>query len=132
MPKINAFLICDEVLSENNKKVIRGIFDTIYTKRLPITHPYFAIYLHMDIPKENEKGYKYKIEIKKEEEVIYSTDFFSVYTNKPRNQITHWVVKLTFKEEGRYDIYFYIKWLNGEENTIKNYFFVKIINKHGK
>lgn len=46
-PSKEAMLVCDQIITEagTNKKTLVGIFEQIYTQKLPCTHPNLSVYI---------------------------------------------------------------------------------------
>jgi hypothetical protein len=108
---IQVAVLCDAATDNNGKLNILGTFDTIYTARLPETHPQCSIAIRMTFNKVEEGAHKVKlnfvdedgksvmppIEMPVEVLVPEETIFLS------RNIIVN-IQKLRFEKEGLYSI----------------------------
>lgn len=62
LPRLNAMLICDQVITEvgTNKKSLIGVFEIINVRDFPCMHPFLAVYVKLT----DAKGeYKFKLEL---------------------------------------------------------------------
>ncbi|MDD5218413.1 MAG: hypothetical protein PHS88_09970 [Candidatus Omnitrophica bacterium] len=62
IPKTNAMLICDYVITEqgSNKKSLIGVFENIAATTFPCIHPSLSVYIKMT---EGQGNYRFRLEL---------------------------------------------------------------------
>ncbi len=108
---IEAFLLCDAATDSQGKLNILGSFDTLYSKSIPVNHPYCCIALRIRFTRFEEGEHKVRIDFVDEDNkkaipgidgnlnVRISENLFSSVVNIVFN-----LQRLKFEKFGEYNI----------------------------
>jgi len=111
VPKANAMLICDYVITEQgtNKKSLIGIFEHIGTAQFPVVHHSLSVYVKLT---EARGEYQFRLELAdlKNDRVLSKGDLpGKIHINHPleTRELVFNFMGLKFEEPGQYEFRIY-------------------------